>query len=183
MVYSTLTLQHLQIGFSDSSSNVARLLRNDVQCHAKSTSHKKTSFHCSLGSRLREWRLTAYSRNRICNFMETNAQIQCQCNINSIMMYFKKASLSSHSFCGGKSAKQGIGEWKQACIQSYRNLRLSEPRDMCDRAQPIAPAVKSVPNSFLVFWSHLMVNRGDDGISTSEEKYQLGSNKWTHENK
>ena len=65
-----------------------------------------------------------------------------------------------------------VGKWKQFCIQSYRTssvsedvhrnnhlrhpwtcvnpLRLSEPRDMCDRAQPIAPAVKSVPNSFLV---------------------------------
>ena len=44
MVYSTLTLQHLQIDFSDSSSNVARLLRNDAQCHAKSTSYKKHLF-------------------------------------------------------------------------------------------------------------------------------------------
>lgn len=64
-----------------------------------------------------------------------------------------------------------VGKWKPASnpIETssvsedvYRNnhlrhpwicvspLRLREPRDMCDRAQPIAPAVKSVPNSFLV---------------------------------
>ena len=124
--------------------------------------------------------------------METNEQIKCHWNINSIMMRFKK-NTHTQSFLLQREINKTrcwlvvllpsqfsweyidirfVGKWKQFCIQSYRTssvsedvhrnnhlghpwicvnpLRLSEPRDMCDRAQPIAPAVKSVPNSFLV---------------------------------